>query len=515
MSSAWSHGYFTDLNYTYGYYPDLSPVRLRLACRASGLDVALPDPCTYLELGFGQGYALNIHAASNAGSFWGADLNPSHVVHARDLASGTDADLTLLDDAFTDLARRTDLPGFDVIALHGVWSWISDESRAAILDLIRRGLKPGGIVYMSYNCLPGWAVDGPTRHLMMLSERFSDRRDGPAGRIRNAGEMVKAVVDAEGAYYALNRPARDHALNLTGKDGRYLAHEYLNADWHLPYFSEVEAAMREAKMTWVGPARHLDRIDDINLSPGSAALLDGMGDPVLRESLRDYLVNQRFRCDLFVKGGHRLTLEAQRDTLESQPFALLKPPADVDLKVRGARGEADLPEAIYRPVLEALASDDYRPKSIAELRTHPALASQPQQQVAGAVIICLGVNAITPVVTPSKSIIARCAAFNRHQTLNMPSAPELGFLASPVTGGGVPVPRPVQLMLLEPEVLKRPARQLAETVWARYLRTNERIFRDGQRIDDPKESLDALERHAATFLERTAPVYRALGLLPG
>ena len=63
---------------------------------------------------------------------------------------------------------RDDLPAFDIIALHGLWSWVSAENRRAIVEIMRRRLKVGGACYISYNTLPGWAMGMPLRHMMTL-----------------------------------------------------------------------------------------------------------------------------------------------------------------------------------------------------------------------------------------------------------------------------------------------------------------------------------------------------------
>jgi len=62
-------------------------------------------------------------------------------------ASGSGA--TLLEDSFAELAARPELPEFDIIGLHGVWTWISDENSRVIVDFIRRKLRAGGILYIS------------------------------------------------------------------------------------------------------------------------------------------------------------------------------------------------------------------------------------------------------------------------------------------------------------------------------------------------------------------------------
>jgi len=63
--------------------------------------------------------------------------------------------------------ERSDLPDFDFITLHGIYSWISPENRRTIVEFMRRKLKPGGIVYISYNCMPGWAGMMPLRRLLV------------------------------------------------------------------------------------------------------------------------------------------------------------------------------------------------------------------------------------------------------------------------------------------------------------------------------------------------------------
>src|SRR5262249_48536004 len=153
----WTAGYVTEIDYTHGYYRELCPGVLRLACLSAGIAPPSTKPLRYLELGYGQGLSLNIHAAAIASEFWGTDFNPTQVAHARALADASGSGVNLLDDSFAELAARQDLPEFDVIALHGIWSWISEENSRAIVDLIGRKLRVGGMLYISYNCLPGWS----------------------------------------------------------------------------------------------------------------------------------------------------------------------------------------------------------------------------------------------------------------------------------------------------------------------------------------------------------------------
>ncbi|HEY2357618.1 MAG TPA: methyltransferase domain-containing protein, partial [Phenylobacterium sp.] len=151
----WTSGYVADVNYSFGYFPELNPLRARMILLNSGL--APPALSAACELGFGQGVSVNVHAAASGLPWWGTDFNPSHAAGAQQLAAASGAQASLYDQAFADFCHRPDLPDFDSIGVHGVWSWISDENRAAIVDFIGRKLRPGGVAYFSYNTLPGHA----------------------------------------------------------------------------------------------------------------------------------------------------------------------------------------------------------------------------------------------------------------------------------------------------------------------------------------------------------------------
>src|SRR3546814_5063448 len=73
----WNAGYVSEVDYIYGYFSELAPVRLKLALLSRGISHDVGDRPNYLELGFGQGLSLNINAATSSGQFFGTDFNPS------------------------------------------------------------------------------------------------------------------------------------------------------------------------------------------------------------------------------------------------------------------------------------------------------------------------------------------------------------------------------------------------------------------------------------------------------
>ena len=287
----------------------------------------------YLELGFGQGLSINIHAAAVDGEFWGTDFNPSQVTLARALAEASGSGAKLFEDSFAELAARSDLPEFDIIGLHGIWTWISDENSRVIVDLIRRKLRAGGIVYISYNCLPGWAPAVPLRHLMKLHADFAAEASGLLAKLDGAVSFAQQVIDSGALFFRGNPAVAERLKRMSTLDRHYLAHEFFTHDWRVMPFSDVARWLDDAKLNFVASAHLLDHVEAVNLTEAGQKLLSSISHPVLRQSVRDYFVNQQFRRDIFAKGYRRLTPLEQNEAFRQQAFVLLMNADDVPMKV--------------------------------------------------------------------------------------------------------------------------------------------------------------------------------------
>ncbi len=159
---------------------------------------------------------------------------------------------------------------------------VSAENRRHIIGFIRDRLKPGGIAYVSYNALPGWASAMPLRRL------FVDHAAATSGplplRIEEALAFAKRMVEVNGTYVRTTAGLKERLDKMQGQPRSYLAHEFFNRDWAPFYHSDVAADLAEAKLTFVGSAHLLDHVDGINLTAEQQALLNGVNDPSRRES---------------------------------------------------------------------------------------------------------------------------------------------------------------------------------------------------------------------------------------
>lgn len=512
----WAEGYFTDLEYTFGYYRELSPTMLRIACLAAGVQPPSSEKPTYLELGFGQGVSINMHAAASEGEFWGTDFNPGHAAHAAALAEISGADLCVFDDSFEELAARSNLPLFDIVVLHGVWSWISERNQSIIIELLRKRLRPGGILFVSYNCLPGWAPHMPLRHLMAQHIALAGTESaGPIGKIDEALRYARKVASAGAGYFAGNPSLMKHMENMDKHSRSYLGHEYFNRDWNNLYFSEVAKQMSGAKLTFVASARLLDNLDDHSMEPPARQLLAGAGHPVLRETLRDFIVNQRFRMDVFSKGARRLTGLEWRNAWLQESFTLTTPAPLVTYTHQTPMGELELDGHIYAPLIDFLASNSYASKSVADICDAPGMATGELRDVLSALLTLTGLGYAQPARASSHHVRSQTEALNLHICQQALSADQLSALASPVLAGGKLLAQEHQMIVLAILAgMENPADQ-AMYLHSIFEANGGDVRREGKVVPMGEESLRQLIASAEKFeKDGYAQLLSALEIVP-
>ena len=287
----------------------------------------------------------------------------------------------------------------------------------------------------------------------------------------------------------------------------------MNDNWHVPYFSDVAGALSGADLSFVASARLLDRMNAIHFQPAGQVLLDRQKDPVLRESVRDFLVNQQFRLDVFARDARPLSLTEQAARLDAQAFVLICGLDEIDFQLTGAQGEVMLPEATYGPLALALASDDFRPKTTAELMTMPGVSALRRSDVITALIALVGMGVLRPAQSFTPEIRTRCEGYNRLVLDRAVTGPHLKHMASPTVGGGILTPRSAQLFLRAWLAGARTTDEIAMSVWEVFETSNERAIRNGQDMVTREDNLSALGDMARRFLDQTVPLYRALAIL--
>ena len=505
----WTAGYVADIGYTFGYYSELNPQRVRLALLNSGL--LPPEISNACELGFGQGLSINTHAAASTTRWMGTDFNPSQASFAQDLARVSGASVDLFDEAFTEFCTRPDLPKFDYIGLHGIWSWISDENRQLIADFVLRKLSVGGVLYISYNTFPGWAAFAPIRHLMTEhAETLGSEGRGIVSRIDGAIEFADKLLSTNPLFLRANPLIKDRISKIKGQSRHYLAHEYFNRDWQPMHFSDIAQYLSKAKVQWACSANYLDHIDALNLTNEQQLFLSDIPDTMFRQSVRDFMVNQQFRKDYWVKGLRRLNVSEQIDLLKKERVVLTALPEDVPLKVSGALGEATLNEKIYSPIIAALSTHEITPLDDLYKKVNKKEISFSQLVQAVTALTGMGYAAMAQDAGVVSSAKRHSQALNGHLVARAVSSADISYLCSPVTGGGIPVDRCGQLFLNTLEQGKSSPSDWANFAWDTLRSQGQKLLKEGKALQSPQENLKELKRQAETFERKRLPVLRAL-----
>ena len=428
------------------------------------------------------------------------------------MANISGAGAQLFDQSFTEFCKRSDLPEFDYIGLHGIWSWVSDENRHVIVDFIRRKLKVGGALYISYNTQPGWATMVPMRDLLTEhSEVMGAPGQGIVSRIAGALSFAEKLLATNPVYARANPQVVDRIKKIKDQNRNLVAHEYFNRDWLPMSFARMADWLAPAKLSYACSASYLDYIDVLNLTTEQQAFLREIPDAMFRETVRDFMVNQQFRKDYWVRGARKLNPLEQAEALSCQRVMLVQHRADVPLTV-GPKGEITLPEQVYRPILDALA--DHRPKTLGQIEQLVKDKAISFVQIVQAVVVLIGTQSLHAV--QDEVLISKASKqtdkLNLYLSDRARGSSDNNYLASPVTGGGILVLRFQQLFLLAKRHGKKQPAEWAQFVWQLLASQRQKIVKDGKTLETAEENLAELTAQAQTFAEKQLPILKALNI---
>ncbi|MBV9829797.1 MAG: class I SAM-dependent methyltransferase [Alphaproteobacteria bacterium] len=375
-------GYVTDIPYERGFKPMLAPAWLDFAALLGGVTPPRPQPAfRWCDLGCGQGVTAAILAALHpAGLFHGIDAMPSHIEHARGLASDLGADNVRFDAVDFAAAGGLGLPPFDYIVTHGVYTWVAPSVRRQLLAFIDDHLRPGGLVYISYNALPGWTGDLPFQY---LARALAETGAGDSGnRFAAASRLIQHLADADVAALAGSYMVRELHDNAGNYPRGYLVHEFLHTGWQPLYVTELRDDLAAFGLRPVASALPMENFDTWILTARQRELLAPIGDPDRRELLRDFCIDQRFRCDVFTRDAAPLDAEEQQSRLLNAGLALARAPSAITYRATTPAGELDYDNPTARAIVTRLAAGA---RCLAEFE---ASDGTPRDRIAAALALC-------------------------------------------------------------------------------------------------------------------------------
>ena len=292
-----------DIPYEGFAWPETHPDRLALLATLHGLEPAHPDRCRVLELGCGDGLNLVAMAAAAEGvEVVGVDIADKELERGRSYARALGLDNVRLETA--DLSDVGSAYGtFDYVIAHGVYTWVPEGVRGALLRAIRATLEPHGVAYLSFTAMPAGHLRYMVRDVGLLPARYG--ADDPAARAAAARAILNGLSDwFDGRTDAYAIALKHEADRMLEQSNDTLLHDELNDSYAALWLGEVAeaAARRGLRLLCEADA------EEVRDSGATQSIRRGFehfagGDPVLTEELVDVVIGRVFHRSLLVHGG--------------------------------------------------------------------------------------------------------------------------------------------------------------------------------------------------------------------
>lgn len=505
--------YRTDIPYLRQFCPELNPAMLRATAALAGCPPPAGDDFDYCEIGSGLGDTIaTLAAAYPRARFAGVDLNPEHVAAARSLASrGALENVHFLERDFDDLGSD-DLPKLDYLCAHGLIAWIAPEKRASFFERAAAWLKPGGLLYVGYNALPGWAAVEPMRRFMR--DAAAEAAGDDAARVRHALAAAKLLSDARAEYFVANPSAKDILAAMLEFGVPYAAHEFFNAHWHPMYFADVAEEAASSDLRFVGQLPLRLNFGDLTIAPALRETFRAVPDRRAWEHLKAFATNEFFRRDVYVKGAVAHAENTTRTYLETTVFGTLVPAEEVGRELPLPDRSLQLSGPLFDALVPTLAA---RASTVRELATKPpfspfgldALRKAVTRLLMGKDVIPMACSPETPTVTGSRYRIP--SAFNRGILTQRLSPEHAIVLASRVAGTGVNV------SMLHTVLLRAltEARSDDRATWIRaFVDANPlRVWDHGRTLNEKADLARVVEAQLEEFCATRLPKLIELGIV--
>ncbi|MDT3378102.1 class I SAM-dependent methyltransferase [Labrys neptuniae] len=288
---------YDEIPYVSHAFPQTHPARLAATARLFGLEMPPLGKMRVLEIGCASGGNLiPLAAAYPEGRFLGLDLSGIQIADGRKRIEAiglTNIELRQQDITFFDNPGHR----FDFILCHGVYSWVPEPVRHAILDICSKYLEFQGIAYVSFNVLPGWRPKQILRDALMAHVgKASNQRE----RISKAREFMGFLAEhaPPGPYGAA---VKEGVAQLQKVSDDYLAHEFLELENAPCSFHDFMYAAGRHQLAYLGESDvHMMVPENFGGEAAKALRMLGGNTLLETENYIDVLTGRTFRQTLLI-----------------------------------------------------------------------------------------------------------------------------------------------------------------------------------------------------------------------
>lgn len=298
---------YSELGYKSMPFPYTTPATLEAYAALVGVSAPNPKTARVLELGATYGGNIISQALFNPdATFVGIELSQEQVEKGNEVIAN--AGLTNVSLIQSDIASiGSEIGTFDYIIAHGVYSWVDDGVKDALLRLIDEHLAEDGIAYVSYNTYPGWHTMEEVRQLMMFSNRDKTQFNHKEKVLH--GKMIGSIVGSQILKYDNLKERNSKFLgalrSVMQKDEYYVGHDHLEPNNDPVYFYQFNDHLGAHNLAYLCDA-------DLTLSmvrsfdADIADTLDklALNDHVAQEQYLDFMLDTTFRKSIICKAKH-------------------------------------------------------------------------------------------------------------------------------------------------------------------------------------------------------------------
>lgn len=298
---------YSELGYKSMPFPYTTPATLEAYAALVGVSAPNPKTARVLELGATYGGNIISQALFNPdATFVGIELSQEQVEKGNEVIAN--AGLTNVSLIQSDIASiGSEIGTFDYIIAHGVYSWVDDGVKEALLRLIDEHLAEDGIAYVSYNTYPGWHTMEEVRQLMMFSNRDKAQFNHKEKVLH--GKTIGSIVGSQILKYDNLKERNSKFLgalrSVMQKDEYYVGHDHLEPNNDPVYFYQFNDHLGAHNLAYLCDA-------DLTLSmvrsfdADIADTLDklALNDHVAQEQYLDFMLDTTFRKSIICKAKH-------------------------------------------------------------------------------------------------------------------------------------------------------------------------------------------------------------------
>ena len=298
---------YSELGYKSMPFPYTTPATLEAYAALVGVSAPNPKTARVLELGATYGGNIISQALFNPdATFVGIELSQEQVEKGNEVIAN--AGLTNVSLVQSDIASiGSEIGTFDYIIAHGVYSWVDDGVKDALLRLIDEHLAEDGIAYISYNTYPGWHTMEEVRQLMMFSNRDKAQFNHKEKVLH--GKTIGSIVGSQILKYDNLKERNSKFLgalrSVMQKDEYYVGHDHLEPNNDPVYFYQFNDHLGAHNLAYLCDADlTLSMVRSFDADIADTLHKLALNDHVAQEQYLDFMLDTTFRKSIICKAKH-------------------------------------------------------------------------------------------------------------------------------------------------------------------------------------------------------------------